>query len=243
MIHSSLAKKLHIKPGTRVLVLGAPEGYVDALAPSPEGVTVATAARGQFDVVHLFVKQAKELEKNAQKAIAAVREGGALWISYPKKSSKVESDMTRDGGWKALEDAGWGAVAQVSIDDTWSALRWKPEADVARKPNSAAAPGAMASAAKKSAAEKSAASAVKKSAAKSAIEAPEDLATALAKSDAARALWGSMAPSHRKEYVGWIEEAKRADTRARRVEKAIEMMSAGVKNKNEKYVQRSRGGA
>jgi len=60
-------------------------------------------------------------------------------------------------------------------------------------------------------------------------------------SDAARALWGSMSPSHRKEYLGWIEEAKRADTRARRVEKAIEMMSAGVKNKNEKYVQRSRG--
>lgn len=232
MSQSSLAQKLQIKPNARVLVLKAPQGYADALAPSPEGVTVATTARGQFDVVHLFVKRAKEMEESAPKAIAAVREGGVLWISYPKKSSKVTTDMSRDSGWKALEEAGWGPVAQVSIDETWSALRWKPEADVARKQSSAAAPGAMATA-----------KTAKKSAAKAVIEAPQDLAEALAKSDAARALWGSMAPSHRKEYVGWIEEAKRAETRARRVEKAIEMMSAGIKNKNEKYAERSRSGA
>jgi hypothetical protein len=227
MTQSSLAKKLQIKPNARVLVLGAPKDYAASLTPLPEGVTIATAARGQFDVVHLFVKGAGELEERAPKAIAAVREGGVLWISYPKKSSKVSTDLTRDAGWKAIEEAGWGGVAQVSIDATWSALRFRPEADVARKPNSAAAPGAIGKAP----------AVKKKSAAKSAIEAPEDLAMALAKSDAARALWGSMSPSHRKEYVGWIEEAKRADTRARRVEKAIEMMSAGVKNKNEKYAQ------
>jgi len=232
MTTSALSKKLQIKPNTRVLVLGAPDDYDASLAPLPEGVTVATAARGQFDVVHLFVKAARELEKNGPKAISAVREGGVLWISYPKKSSKVSTDLTRDAGWKAIEEAGWGGVAQVSIDETWSALRFKLEAEVARKPNSAAAPGAMGKA-----------PAAKPKAAKSEIAAPEDLAQALAKNDAARALWGSMAPSHRKEYVGWIEEAKRADTRARRVEKAVEMMAAGVKNKNEKYVQRSRGGA
>lgn len=228
MTTSALTKKLQIKPNSRVLVLGAPEGYAASLDPLPEGVTVSTAARGQFDVVHLFVKAAKDLEKNAPKALSAVREGGVLWISYPKKSSKIATDLNRDAGWKVIEGAGWGGVAQVSIDETWSALRFKPEASVARKPNSAAAPGAMkAPAAKK--------------AAKTMIEVPSDLAQALARSDAARALWSTMAPSHRKEYVGWIEEAKRADTRARRVEKAVEMMTAGVKNMNEKYVQKSRG--
>jgi uncharacterized protein YdeI (YjbR/CyaY-like superfamily) len=46
-----------------------------------------------------------------------------------------------------------------------------------------------------------------------------------------------MAPSYRKEYVGWIEEARKAETRARRLEKAIEMIAAGVKNRNEKYAR------
>lgn len=229
MTQSTLAKKLQIKPSHRVLLLGAPDGHAASLEPLPEGATVATAARGTFDVVHLFVRQARDLEKSAPKAIAAVKEGGLLWISYPKKSSGVETDLTRDIGWKVVEDAGWGGVAQVAIDETWSALRFKPEATVARKEGSAAAPGA-----KKGAATKQAGASSKKAA----VAAPADLAEALAKSEAASALWGTMAPSHRKEYVGWIEEAKKAETRARRVEKAIEMMAAGVKDRNAKYAQR-----
>lgn len=240
MTISALSRKLQIKPNHRVLLLGAPEGHAASLEPLPEGATIATAARGTFDVVHLFVRQARDLEKSAPKAIAAVKEGGLLWISYPKKTSGVETDLTRDVGWKVVEDAGWGGVAQVAIDDTWSALRFKPEATVARKAGSAAAPGAMGraaavkAAAKKGAATKQAGASSKKAA----IVAPADLAEALAKSEAASALWGTMAPSHRKEYVGWIEEAKRAETRARRVEKAIEMMATGVKDRNAKYAQR-----
>lgn len=237
MTQSALAKKLQIKPNHRVLLLGAPEGHAASLEPLPEGATIATAARGTFDVVHLFVRQARDLERSAPKAIAAVKEGGLLWISYPKKSSGVETDLTRDVGWKVVEDAGWGGVAQVAIDDTWSALRFKPEATVARKAGSVVAPGGVGrAAAMKEAAKKSATS--KQAGAKAAIEAPADLAVALAKSEAASALWAAMAPSHRKEYVGWIEEAKRAETRARRVEKAIEMMATGVKDRNAKYAQR-----
>jgi len=185
------------------------------------------------------VRQAKDLARKGPKAIAAVKDGGLLWIAYPKKSSGVSTDLTRDVGWKVIEDAGWGGVAQVAIDDTWSALRFKPEAAVARKAGSAAAPGAMAraAAAKKAAATGAAGAAAKKRKAGAAVEAPADLAAALAKSEAARATWGAMAPSHRKEYVGWIEEAKKAETRARRLEKAIEMIAAGVKDRNEKYAR------
>lgn len=236
MTQSTLVRRLQIKPNHRVLLLGAPDGHAASLEPLPEGATIATAARGTFDVVHLFVRQARDLEKNAPKAIAAVKEGGLLWISYPKKSSGVETDLTRDVGWKVVEDAGWGGVAQVAIDETWSALRFKPEAMVARKEGSVVAPGGMGRAAAMKAAARKGAST--KQAAKE-VEAPADLAEALAKSEAASALWGTMAPSHRREYVGWIEEAKKAETRARRVEKAIEMMAAGVKDRNAKYARRA----
>ncbi|WP_437585734.1 YdeI/OmpD-associated family protein [Sorangium sp. So ce1000] len=211
---SPLTRKLQIKPDHRLLILGAPDGFAAALDPLPEGVTVATAARGQFDVVHLFVRRARDLEEKAPKAIGAVRDGGVLWISYPKRSSGVETDLTRDVGWQVVEAAGWGGVAQVAIDATWSALRFKPEVAVKRKPGSAAAPKAKQVAA---------------------VTPPEDLAAALLGNQAARATWDALAPSHRKEYARWIEEAKTAGTRARRVDKSVEMMAAGVKDRNEKY--------
>lgn len=139
---SPLSKKLQIKPNTRVLILGAPDGQAALLDPLPEGASISKAARGSFDVVLLFVQNAKALEKGAPKAISVVRDGGAFWIAYPKKSSKVETDLTRDVGWNVVEEAGWGPVAQVAIDETWSSLRFKPEAQVKRKENSAVAPGA-----------------------------------------------------------------------------------------------------
>ncbi|MDI3289700.1 YdeI/OmpD-associated family protein [Polyangium sp. 15x6] len=221
---SLLSKKLQIKPSTRVLVLGAPNGRAELLEPLPEGASVSRTARGSFDVVLFFVEKVKELEKGGSKAISAVRDGGVLWIAYPKKSSKVETDLTRDVGWNVIDEAGWGGVAQVAIDETWSALRFKPEATVARKANSAAAPGAM----------KKSAGASKKAAH---VPAPADLAAALAKSGAASITWDSLAPSHRKEYVGWIEEAKKPETRARRITSAVEMLAAGVKDRNAKYAR------
>ncbi|AKT42539.1 DUF3052 family protein [Chondromyces crocatus] len=148
----ALAKKLQIKPESRVLVLDAPDGYTDGLAPLPEGAVLSTTAKGTFDVVHLFVREAKDLAKKAPRALAAVREGGVLWISYPKKSSGVKTDITRDHGWDVVEEAGWGPVSQVSIDDTWSALRWKPEATVTRKAGSKVAPDTRATTTKSSSA-------------------------------------------------------------------------------------------
>lgn len=54
-------------------------------------------------------------------------------MSYPKKSSKVKTDLTRDIGWDVVTDVGWTGIAQVSIDDTWSATRFRPADDVGRR--------------------------------------------------------------------------------------------------------------
>lgn len=80
MTQSALTKKLQIKPSHSVLLLDAPDGYAASLDPLPEGASVATAARGSFDVVHLFARQARDLAKKGPKAIAAVKAGGVLWI-------------------------------------------------------------------------------------------------------------------------------------------------------------------
>jgi predicted transport protein len=121
-----LLKKLRIQPGQRIALLNAPEGYRATLGELPEGVTVSEEADGRFDLVHLFVSSSAELARLGPEAMNAVKPGGLLWMSYPKTSSGIKTDLTRDAGWKIVEDAGWRGIAQVAIDQTWSATRFRP---------------------------------------------------------------------------------------------------------------------
>jgi Protein of unknown function (DUF3052) len=135
MAETPLARKLQIGPGSRVLVLNAPTGYRDRLRPLPEGAAIDEESGEGFDVVHLFVRDSAELDRHAGRALSSVREGGVLWISYPKHSSKVETDLTRDVGWETVKGAGLRPVAQVSVDDIWSALRFRPAEQVPSDPS------------------------------------------------------------------------------------------------------------
>lgn len=125
-----LSRKLLIKPGHRVLFLNAPPGVEQALGPLPAGVDVLHTPGGRFDVVHLFVRTRADVERDAMTALKSVRPGGVLWISYPKRSSATETDLSRDTGWESLKSAGWEAVSQVAVDDVWSALRFRPVTEI-----------------------------------------------------------------------------------------------------------------
>jgi hypothetical protein len=127
---SPLARKLLIKPGHRVLALNAPEHYGGLLSPLPEGVQISEEPdEGAFDVVHAFASNQAELERLAPAALQSVKPGGIVWLSYPKRASKVQTDITRDIGWDVVEEAGWQPVTQISVDDVWSALRYRPASE------------------------------------------------------------------------------------------------------------------
>ena len=133
----TLAEKLKMKPGMQVLILNAPDGFIEQLGPLPDKVEVVNEADGDFeaesfDMVHLFAKSISELERLAQKAISAVKYDKLLWISYPKISGKIDTNINRDKGWDVVTNAGLKGVAQVSIDDTWSALRFRPQEQVGK---------------------------------------------------------------------------------------------------------------
>jgi hypothetical protein len=132
MAQSSLIKKLRIQPRQRVLLLNAPTGYIALLGDLPEGVQVSAAPEGEYDFVQLFVTNSEDLDRLRQTAMDAVAYDGLLWISYPKRSSKVATDLTRDVLWKLMGDTGLRPVTQVSIDKVWSALRFRPAEQVGR---------------------------------------------------------------------------------------------------------------
>ncbi len=132
MADTSLAKKLLIKPGYKVLLLNAPQGYRELLNHLPEGVTISEKADGEYDVVQLFTPQKTDLEANAQAAMQAVKKGGLLWIAYPKQTGKIKSDLNRDIGNAIVAEMGWQGVAMISIDGTWSAMRFRPANEVGK---------------------------------------------------------------------------------------------------------------
>ena len=124
---NTLLKKLRLLPGYRALVLNAPAGYVERLGELPEGATVTDQPdEGPHDFVHLFAKNSTEFSALGSTARQAVKYDGILWVSYPKRSAKMETDLSRDSMWELLTDVGMRPVAQISVDETWSAVRFRP---------------------------------------------------------------------------------------------------------------------
>jgi len=117
-----------MKPGQKVLLLNAPDGYVRALEPLPAGAEVKTVAEGTFDFIQVFCYEKADVDRHAPTILRALKPNGLLWLTYPKKSAKMKSDISRDVGWEAMLAAGMQGVSLIAIDETWSALRFRPAA-------------------------------------------------------------------------------------------------------------------
>jgi hypothetical protein len=102
---AALIKKLGIKPGQRAAVINPPDGYADRIGP-PQGVEVTTDLDGTYDFAQVFARDRATLDRHLPAAHAALEPGGLFWISYPKGSSKVPTDLNRDVFWEALQHLG-----------------------------------------------------------------------------------------------------------------------------------------
>ena len=124
-----LAKKLGIREGDTVALVGAPNGFEEELEGLPDGVTVKHRAGGKPEVVLLFTTQAKDLERRFPTLAKSVWPNGGLWVAWPKRSSGVATDLDEN----RLRDIGLphGLVDNkvCAINDTWSGLRfvWRKE--------------------------------------------------------------------------------------------------------------------
>lgn len=132
MTISALAKKFRLQDAHRALIINAPDGYLEMLGEVPEEIKIEQEPSGRFDFAHLFVKERRELEQFIDQVLQAIEYDAILWISYPKGSSGVKTDLNRDKLWKALADKGIRPVTQVSIDKVWSAMRFRPPEEVGR---------------------------------------------------------------------------------------------------------------
>jgi hypothetical protein len=125
MPQKTVAQKMLIRPGARILILGAPPGYARVLGPLPKGATRLTRAAKEIDVLQVFVRSRKELEAKLPKLKGYLAASGALWVAYPKGSSARGMDISRDVIWRFASTLGLGPVALIAIDETWAAMRLK----------------------------------------------------------------------------------------------------------------------
>jgi hypothetical protein len=118
-----LAKKLVITASSKVFADGAPADYASLLGPLPEGVTFVKKLTTSVDVIHLFTKSASELDAKLRRWRNAIRSDAAIWISWPKKASKVTTDITEDVIRDIALPMGYVDVKVCAVDETWSGLK------------------------------------------------------------------------------------------------------------------------
>lgn len=118
-----LPQKLGIKPGEKVTVLGAPWKYQAVVAPMPAGVTIGTRVPAKAKFVHLFVKSVAELKKQLPAIDKSLADDGMVWVSWPKKSSGVASDVTEDGIRAVVLPMGLVDVKVCAVDGVWAGLK------------------------------------------------------------------------------------------------------------------------
>jgi len=119
-----LVRKLGIRPGARVGVRHAPAQLAGLLVPWPAGATIATPATGPLDVLIVFSRSASVLEREVAEGAAALTPAGMLWAAWPKKASKVATDLAEDRVRSIGLAAGLVDVKVCAIDDTWSGLKF-----------------------------------------------------------------------------------------------------------------------
>jgi Protein of unknown function (DUF3052) len=118
-----LPRKLGIKPGARLALLGAPDGFDQTLGELPRDVLVRRRLAGTFDVIVAFWSRRRDLERRLAALKAALDPAGGLWIAWPKRTSGVPSDLSEDVVRSLGLAAGLVDNKVCAIDEVWSGLR------------------------------------------------------------------------------------------------------------------------
>jgi hypothetical protein len=216
------AKKLQLKPGQTITVLNSPEGF------EIEDAKTTHKLGKKAEAVLIFAHWHDELTEHWPKIAAALNETGILWAAYPKKSSGLETDLAGMRTWPVFENSPWQPVAMIAIDKTWSAVRLKYLPGLSQEREARADEKIYDSDGRLC---------VDKEARK--VYMPKDLVASFeairgSAASQIQAYFESLSFTNKKEYVLWLIEAKKPETRKDRLAKVIDKLANGKKNPSEK---------
>ena len=118
-----LPQKLGIKPGLMVVTINAPANYRRLLGQIPDGVTFSERLKSGSSFVHLFTSRRSEIQKKMPILRDKISDNGAIWVSWPKKSSGISTDVTEDVIREIALPLGFVDIKVCAVDDIWSGLK------------------------------------------------------------------------------------------------------------------------
>ncbi|WP_316803462.1 YdeI/OmpD-associated family protein [Pedobacter nototheniae] len=220
-MQNPLLKKLQIKPGYTVKIDGAPVDASSIFGEIPGDISFEYGNAPVFDALICFALSKKDLSSQVERYLNSIKPGSIIWIVYPKKSSKIKSDLDLMNTWQDLDLHGLTPCASASIDTTWTGLRLKPLSEVktSNVGNAQIKHNEFADFIDVD---------------KKTVTLPADFKAAISIYPDALQFFSQLSYSNKKEYVLWILTAKQEKTRLTRVEKAIKMLLNSKKNPSSK---------
>jgi len=215
-VMNALHKKLRLKEGQRIGLVNRPGDFNESMLPLPAGCTISKNFSYKDDVIFWFVKTEAEMQGGTQEVFSALSSTNVIWISYPKGTSGMQTNLTRDKGWDTLtkrDDLTFTSF--IAFNKTWSTfcVRKKTNADARRE-------------------EKNIEREIFKYADPKArtITLPEDLAQTFSGNKKAKDFFETLSFSDKKEFVEWVVTAQRPETRTARIQGTLIKLSKGLRN-------------
>ncbi|MEO7310302.1 MAG: YdeI/OmpD-associated family protein [Chitinophagaceae bacterium] len=223
MSQQSILEKLNLKEERNLLIQGLPSSIEKQFAKLSfaKNVTPLLKTR-KIDWALIFAVNENQLNTILKDVMPALHPQGRLWIAYPKTTSKIASDLNRDCSWYLLTSNGFEGVEQVALDHVWSALWFKKGDNVKMQPVINVDDLEMDY--EETHAELS----------KYTIMPPSELMQLFGKNPKAKVFFENLSTNNQQDYVSWISDAKKEETRVKRSVAVLEKLSAGKRTLAEK---------
>jgi hypothetical protein len=216
-----LLEKLQLKDEKNLLIQGLPSSVEKQFAKLSYNKNLTPLLKSRkIDFALIFAINQFQLNNILKELFTALHTDCKLWIAYPKTTSKIVSDLNRDASWDILSKNDFEAIRQVTLDHVWTAMRFKK---VDQLPNK-----------NRTFVEFKSADIKVDEFEKRLIALPIELDKLFAADEEAREFFTSLSIINQKEYLSWIQGAKKEETKQKRLEATLEKLLAGKQNPSEK---------
>ena len=212
MALQTVLEKLQLKDEKNILVQGLPSSIEKQFIKLTFAKSVTPLLRTRrIDFALVFAISKTQLSGILKDVVPALHEDAKLWVAYPKLTSKIASDLCRDCNWDMISSMGFETVSLIALDNTWTAIHFKKQGQL-RPAFSPAVKTASADSNYRT------------------VPIPEEFKSVFRKNKNAGIFFDSLSVTNKKEYVEWVADAKKIETRTKRLESVLEKLNTGKKN-------------
>ena len=217
----NILEKLQLKDEKNLLIQGLPSSVEKQFAKLSYNKNLTPLLKTRkVDFALIFAINQLQLNNILKEVFSALHPACKLWIAYPKPTSKIVSDLNRDASWEILSDNDFEAIRQVTLDHVWTGMRFTKLDQIPNK--------------ERSFAEFKVSNIKVDDFEKRLIALPIELDKMFSHNEEAREFFTSLSIINQKEYLSWIQGAKKEETKQKRLEATLEKLMAGKNNPSEK---------